>query len=129
RRRARAELDELARARQSRELARRALEDRALRARRVVLGKLGDAVEQLRAARVVEVLGWQFLERAREAVARVVCERAFAPVREVRIDADRRLCRWGRGGHQALRSADAIEESLTPQRMRASPRRRSACAA
>ena len=53
------------------------LEDRALGARRVVLGQLADAVEQLGAARVVEVLGRQLLERPREPVEHVVGERAL----------------------------------------------------
>jgi hypothetical protein len=49
-----------------------ALEDRALGPRRVVLGQIADAVEQCGAARVVEVLGGEFLEWAREAVEDVV---------------------------------------------------------
>ena len=53
------------------------LEDRALGARRVVLGQVADAVEQLRAAGVVEVLGRQLLERAREPVEHVVGQRAL----------------------------------------------------
>ena len=59
-----AQLDELDRAGDRRDLVGRALEDRALGARRVVLGQLADAVEQLGSARVVEVLGRQLLERA-----------------------------------------------------------------
>ena len=88
--RARAELDELDRARQRRQLGRGLLEDRALGARRVVLGQLADPVEQLGAARVVEVLGRQFLERAREAVEHVLGERAFLAAVEMRVDPDRR---------------------------------------
>ena len=53
--------------------AARLVENRLLRARRVVLGQLGDALEQLPAARVVEVLRRQRL-RAREPVAHVLGE-------------------------------------------------------
>ena len=74
-RRARPELDELGRAGQRGDLGRSALEDRPLGARRVVLGQLADLVEQLGAARVVEVLGRQLLERPGEAVEDVVGER------------------------------------------------------
>ena len=89
--RARAELDELDGARQRRQLGRGLLEDRALGARGVVLGQLADPVEQLGAARVVEVLGRQFLERPREAVEHVLGERAFLAAVEVRVDPDRLL--------------------------------------
>ena len=59
------------------------LEDRALGARRVVLGQLADPVEQLGAAGVVEVLGRQLLERPGEPVEHVVGERALVAGAEV----------------------------------------------
>ena len=71
-----AELDELARAGHRHDVVRARLQDRPLGAGRVVLGQLGDAVEELRAAGVVEVLGRQLLGRPGEAVERVVGERA-----------------------------------------------------
>jgi hypothetical protein len=97
----RAQLDQLTSARQPRELVGLVLENRALGARRVVLGQLADAVEQLGAARVVEVLRRQFLERPREAVEHVVRERAFIRPCEVRVDAD---CGLGKRlrGHERL---------------------------
>ena len=49
-------------------------EDRPLRARRVVLRQLADAVEQLGAAGVIEVLGGELLERPGEAVQHIVGE-------------------------------------------------------
>ena len=79
---ARAELDELAGACQLGDLLGAPLEDRALGARLVVLGELADPVEQLGAARVVEVLRRQLLERSREAVEDVLGKRtASAPSR------------------------------------------------
>ncbi len=70
-----AELDELAGAGQLGQLLGALLEDRPLGAGRVVLGQLADAVEQLRPARVVEVLRRQLLERPREAVEHVLGQR------------------------------------------------------
>ncbi len=84
-----AELDELDRVGQLGDLRGALLEDRALGARGVVLGQLADLVEQVGAAGVVEVLGRQLLERAREAVEHVVGERAFVRAVEMRVDADR----------------------------------------
>ena len=77
RRGAGAQLDDLGRARQRRDLAGALGEDRPLGAGRVVLGQLADAVEQRGAGRVVEVLGRQLLERPRQAVEHVVGERAL----------------------------------------------------
>ena len=74
----RAELHELVGAGELGQLARPLSEDRALGARLVVLGELADALEQLRAARVVEVLRRQLLERAREPVEDVLGERALS---------------------------------------------------
>src|SRR5271154_3170035 len=88
RRGARAELDELDRPRQRRDLLGADLQDRALGARGGVLGKLADAVEQLCAAGVVEMLGRQLLERTGEPVESVVRQRAFVRAVEVRVDAD-----------------------------------------
>ena len=76
-RRARAQLDELGGAGGLDDLRAALLEDRALGARRVVLGQLADAVEELGAARVVEVLGRQLLERPGQAVEHVVGQRAL----------------------------------------------------
>ena len=106
-RRARAELHQLHRARQLRQLLRAFAEDRALAARGVVLRQLADLVEQPRAAGVVEVLGGQLLERAREAVQHVLGQRAFLGAVEVRVDLDggRRGC--GRGWQGLHRSSRA----------------------
>jgi hypothetical protein len=52
-------------------------ENPPLGARRVVLGKLADAVEEPRTDFVVEVLGWKFLERPRQAVEDIVSQRAL----------------------------------------------------
>jgi hypothetical protein len=79
---ARSQLDELAGAGRGDQLVGDALEDRPLGAGRVVLGQLADPVEQHRAARVVEVLWRQLLERAGQAVASVVGERAPAVARQ-----------------------------------------------
>ena len=80
-----AQLDDLGRARGLRDARGLGDEDRALGARRVVLGQLADPVEQLRADRVVEVLGRQLLERARQPVEDVVGERALVARRQVRV--------------------------------------------
>src|SRR3954452_8042563 len=64
------------------------LEDRPLGARGVVLGELGDPVEQLAPARVVEVLGLDLLERTRQPVEDVVGERALVAGPEVGADDD-----------------------------------------
>ena len=98
---ARAQLDQLA----SRPVAATisaacALEDRALGARRVVLGQLADAVEQLRAARVVEVLGRQLLERPRQPVEHVVGEAALVRLVEAALDRDVGI---GDRGHRLTR--------------------------
>ena len=88
-RRARAELDELRGAGGLDDLGAALLEDRALGARRVVLGQLADAVEELGAAGVVEVLGRQLLERPREAVEDVVGQRALVAGADEGLDDDR----------------------------------------
>jgi hypothetical protein len=72
---AEAELDELTGAGYRDDLRGAAVQDHPLAARRVVLGELRDAVEQLGAALVVEVLRRQLLELAGEPVADVVGER------------------------------------------------------
>src|SRR5205085_5424033 len=81
------------------ELAGGLLEDRALGARRVVLGQLADAIEQLRAARVIEMLGGKLLEGPREPVQHIVGERALLVAVKVRVDANGLLCNGvlGRG--------------------------------
>jgi hypothetical protein len=53
----------------------------AISARGVVLGLLGDPLEQLGPARVVEMLGGQLLERLGESVQHVVGQRAFVVLR------------------------------------------------
>ena len=75
RRHPRAQLDQLRGARAPTIVGRMAVEDLALAARRVVLRQRGDPVEQHGAALVVEELGRQLLQRAREAVAHVVGHR------------------------------------------------------
>jgi hypothetical protein len=62
-----AELDQLAGAGQRRQLVGAGAQDRGLGACRVVLGKIGDALEQLRAARVVEIAARQRPRTRREA--------------------------------------------------------------
>jgi hypothetical protein len=66
------DLDELAGARHREHVGGRIVQDRELGPSRVVLGQLGDPLEQLGAARVVQVLGRQFLERTRETVEDVL---------------------------------------------------------
>ena len=88
--RARAQLDELARAGQLDDLGGARLEDRALGPRRVVLGQLADAVEELRAAGVVEVLGRELLERPGQAVEHVLGQGALGAVGEDAVDLDER---------------------------------------
>jgi hypothetical protein len=101
-----AELDELYRAGQLRQLLSPLFEDRPLGARRVVLGQLADPVEQLGAAGVIEVLWRQLLEGACEAVEHVLGERAFMRAVQVRVDSDRRLgdrlAWWGWLHHASL---------------------------
>ena len=77
-----------------------ALEDRALRPRRVVLGQPRDLLEELRPAAVVEVARGELLERLREAgpdVRRHPRERPGR--REVDVDGD---VRCGRAAHVLL---------------------------
>jgi hypothetical protein len=84
---ARAQLDQLRRgARRRDDLARAVPQDRRLGARRVVLGQLADGLEQLRAARVVEVLGRDLLERLGEAVQRVVGQAPLGALADVDVD-------------------------------------------
>ena len=70
--------------------AERVGEDRALGPGRVVLGQLGDLLEELRAALVVEVLRRQLLRRRREAGADVARPSSRAVV-GVEVDLDRSL--------------------------------------
>src|SRR5437588_11216783 len=49
-------------------------EDLALATRRVVLLELGDLVEQLRAALVVEPLGWELFRKTREPSSDICAE-------------------------------------------------------
>ena len=66
-----------------------ALEDRALGAGRVVLGELGDRLEQLRAALVVEVARGELLEGLRETGPHVRGHpRQRPPGRQVDVDGD-----------------------------------------
>jgi hypothetical protein len=74
-RRARPELDQLGHARAAHDRVGVVPQDRALGPGRVVLREVADAVEQLRAAGVVEVLGRQLLERTGQAVEDVVGQR------------------------------------------------------
>jgi len=90
-RRARSQLDELDGARARDDVVGVHLEDQPLRARLVVLGQLADVVEELRAARIVEVLGRQLLQRAGEPVEDVVGEGALVVRTEMRTDLDTAL--------------------------------------
>ena len=87
-RRTRSELDELAGAGERDDLVGAFAQDLELGAGRVVLGELGDLLEQLRAAGIVEVLGRQFLERAREPGEDVAAERALLVLGQPGIDPD-----------------------------------------
>ena len=79
------------------------LEDRALGARRVVLGRLGDALEELRAALVVEVAGRELLERLRQADANVGRHpRERAARRQVDLDLDLAGCDLRRRHYRSL---------------------------
>ena len=87
---ARAELDQRPRRRRGDDLGRAGVEDLALAAGRVVLGQLGDPLEQLGAALVVEVLRRQLLERAGEALADDLGHPGErAALRQVDLDLDR----------------------------------------
>ena len=90
---ARAKLDQLHRGRRLHDRHGGVLEDRHLRPGRVVLGQVADPLEQRRAARVVEVLGRDLLERPGEAVEHVVGEPPLGPVgiADVHVDANRRV--------------------------------------
>jgi hypothetical protein len=90
---ARAELDELHRRGCVHDRGGGRLEDRQLGAGRVVLRLLADRLEERRAARVVEVLGRDLLERPGEPVEHVVGEAPFGPVpvADVHVDLDRRV--------------------------------------
>jgi hypothetical protein len=88
RRRARSQLDELDGARARDDVVGVRFEDQPLRARLVVLGQLADRVEQLRAARIVEVLGRQLLQRAGEPVEDVVGERPLVAGAEIGVHLD-----------------------------------------
>ena len=101
-------------ARELRDVRRARDEDRALGARRVVLGQLADAVEQLGAARVVEVLRRQLLERPREAVEHVVGERAL--VARPQVGVDRRTARGELDGRACSRLL-LSRASRTPQKI------------
>ena len=105
---ARAELDELDRAGLRDQLAGDALEDRALGARRVVLGELADLLEQLGAAGVVEVLGRELLELASQALADVLRERARLVGVERVVERRRARRLDGLAGHAATRSPAKI---------------------
>ena len=90
-----AELHELARAGVLGHLPGDRLEDPPLRAGRVVLRQLRDALEQLGAVRVVEVLGGQLLGGPREPVEDVLGEGALVAGAQARGDPD------GGGRHQS----------------------------
>ena len=81
-------------------------EDRPLGPGRVVLGQLGDLLEQLRAALVVEVLRRELLRVGGEAGANVASHRRGGVGVEMYVDRDQRslaqrrpakiCCRWGK---------------------------------
>jgi hypothetical protein len=85
---ARAELDKLTGADLGDDLIGALGQDLHLGPRRVVLGQLADQLEQLRAARVVEMLWRQFLERAGESVQHVVGQHPLGRLVEERVDRD-----------------------------------------
>jgi hypothetical protein len=68
------------------DLGRASAQDRRLGAGRVVLGELADALEQLGAAGVVEVLGRDLLERLGEAVEHVIGQAALGALPDVHVD-------------------------------------------
>ena len=105
-----AELEQLLGLPRRDDVGRVGLEDRPLGARRVVLGELADLVEQLRAARVVEVLRRQLLERLGQPVEHVVGERALVALGEPRVDPDLAVDAGGLHAHasQARRTPEKI---------------------
>ncbi len=105
-----AELDQLAGAGRLDDLAGLRLQDRLLGARRVVLGQLADAVEQLGAARVVEMFGRKLLERPGEAVEHVVGEHPFLVGRQPGVDLD--LVGGQQRAHHATSFAIRIPEKI-----------------
>ena len=86
--RARAELDQLAGPDGARYLIGLRVQDGLLGAGRVVLGQLADALEQLRASGVVEVLGRELLERPREPVEHVVGQHPLLGLGQPGVDPD-----------------------------------------
>ena len=112
-----AELDQLGGARALDDLGGALLQDRPLAARRVVLGQVADLVEQLGADRVVEVLGRQLLERARQAVEDVVGQRAVVTAAEERLDDDALLGGAGRGDRVHQVGSPRSRASRTPAKI------------
>lgn len=109
--RPRAELHQLPRAGELDDRRRVAVEDRPLAPRRVVLGLLGDSVEELGPAVVVEVLRRQLLRRALEAGADVGGHRVERALLQEGVDLD---VRAGEGRH--LRRAAEADEDLAALR-------------
>ena len=112
RRRAGAELDQRAGiAGRDEDLARALAEDLPLGPSRVVLGQLGDLLEQLRAALVVEVFRRQLLRVGAEAGAHVACHRRRGVGVEVDVDRDHRSLAQRRAGEDlpALRQVPVAE--------------------
>jgi hypothetical protein len=87
-RRSRAQLDQLAGLGPRHDLSAALGQDLALCARQVVLAQPADALEQLRAARVVEVLGRKVLVARRQPVAHVLGEGALIGAVEPAVDLD-----------------------------------------
>ncbi len=115
-RRAGAELDQRLRpAGGGNDLAAALGEDRALGPGRVVLGQLGDLLEQLRAALVVEVLRRQLLGLGRESGANIASHRRGGVGSEVDLDRDHASLAqrmpekiWRRSGRSQLRKLGRI---------------------
>src|SRR5205085_666606 len=84
----RAELDELAGAGAPHDVPGALLQYRLLGSGRVVLRQLADPLEQLRAARVVEMFRRQLLERPGEPVEHVVGQRALLGLGQPGVDPD-----------------------------------------
>src|SRR5690606_9226544 len=99
-----AELDQFGRAGERHDLGRRRLQDRLLGARRIVLGKVANAVEKVGAAVVVEKAARQGLGRGAQAVDHVGrAVRGYVELRQPKALDSRRAPRRGCSAHHSTR--------------------------
>ncbi len=112
------------------DLARAVAQDLALAAGRVVLGQLGDLLEQLRAALVVEVLRRELLGRGGQPLAHVLRHRLGGAGVEVDVDRDHPASLaqrmpakiWRRSGRSQLRKLGRATRGWVAQELPRSTR-------